>query len=109
MARPLAKLISLLTPERRWAQFSLGTMFVVVTVLCVLCAWLAVKVNRAHRQRDAVDAIRRLGGYAAYEPAGPSWLRELLGDDFFAHVVEAGTDLGIRADFDREGKASCGS
>jgi hypothetical protein len=53
MLKPLAKLLSMLTPKRRWAQFSLGTMFVVVTVLCV---WLGVVVNRAHRQRDSVAA-----------------------------------------------------
>ncbi|HVC95631.1 MAG TPA: hypothetical protein VND64_18200 [Pirellulales bacterium] len=33
----LAKLVALLTPKRRWAQFSLATMFIVVTALCV---WL---------------------------------------------------------------------
>ena len=35
MARPLAKLLSMRTPKRRWAQFSLATLFVVVTTLCV--------------------------------------------------------------------------
>jgi hypothetical protein len=33
MAKPIAKLVYLLTPKRRWAQFSLATMFVVVTVI----------------------------------------------------------------------------
>jgi hypothetical protein len=67
MAQPFAQLIALLTPKRRWAQFSLGTMFVVVTVLCV---WLAVQVNRAHRQRDAVAALRKLGAAVFYvDPA----------------------------------------
>jgi hypothetical protein len=51
MAKPLAKLVKRLTPKRRWAQFSLFTMFVVVTVLCV---WLSVVVNRAHRLREVV-------------------------------------------------------
>src|SRR4029077_3844228 len=59
MAKPLAKLVALITPKRRWAQYSLATMFVVVTALCV---WMAVAVNRAHRQRDAVAAIKALGG-----------------------------------------------
>jgi hypothetical protein len=54
MAKPLAKLHSLITPKRRWAQFSVATMFVVVTVLCI---WLEVVVNRVHRQRDAVVAM----------------------------------------------------
>jgi hypothetical protein len=54
MAKPLAKLVALITPKRRWAQFSLAAAMAVVTVICV---WLAVVVNRAHRQRDAVAAI----------------------------------------------------
>jgi hypothetical protein len=38
-------------------------MFVVVTVLCV---WLSVVVNRAHRQRDAAHAILALHGSVGY-------------------------------------------
>jgi len=93
MAKPFSMLVTVVTPERRWAQFSLATMFVVMTVLCV---WLAVVVNRAHQQRDAVAAIRALGGAVMYdydfdaagvqirnaEPPGPAWLRRLLGVDF---------------------------
>jgi hypothetical protein len=59
MAKPIAKLLSMLTPNRRWAQFSLATMFVVVTVLCV---WLAAQVRRANRQREVMAAIEPLGG-----------------------------------------------
>jgi biopolymer transport protein ExbD len=47
MARPLA----FLKPERRWAQFSLATVFIIMTTICVL---LGVWVSRTHRQRDAV-------------------------------------------------------
>jgi len=93
MAKPLAKLVKLLTPKRSWVQFRLITVFVVVTGLCV---WLAVQVNRAHRQRDAVAAIHALGGAVMYdydfdaagnqirnaEPPEPAWLRRLLGVDF---------------------------
>ena len=64
MAKPLAKLISMLTPKRRWAQFSLLTLFVVVTVLCV---WLAIAVNRSNRRRAAIIAINRLGGWVRYD------------------------------------------
>jgi hypothetical protein len=45
MAKPLAKLVTLITPQRQWAQFSLDTMFVVVAALGV---WLAVRANRAN-------------------------------------------------------------
>ncbi len=63
MARPIAKLVSMLTPKRRWAQFSLATMFLVVTVLCV---GLSLVVVPAERQRRAVAAIEALGGQVRY-------------------------------------------
>jgi competence protein ComGC len=55
-------LMKLLAPKRRWAQFSLASMFVVVTVICM---WLALRVNQATRQRDAVVALRKLGAVGA--------------------------------------------
>jgi hypothetical protein len=63
MARPISKLVNLLKPKRRWAQFSLATMFVVVTVLCV---WLSVLADRANRQQAAVAAIEAMGGQVKY-------------------------------------------
>jgi len=92
MAKPLAKLLSLLTPKRCWAQFSLATMFVGVTVLCV---WLAVVVNRAHRQRDAVAAFEALGGTVEYAEPDESaseafpkrFLRRWLARDYFDDVI----------------------
>jgi Leucine-rich repeat (LRR) protein len=106
MAKPLAKLLSMLTPKRRWAQFSLATMFVVVTVLCVS---LSVVVNRANRQQDAVAAIEALGGRVEYaEPdqetsaAFPrQFLRRWLPRDYFDEVREVDlngtqvTDAGL--------------
>lgn len=91
MAKLLAKIVALLTPKRRWAQFSLGSMFVVVTGLCI---WLAIVVNRAHRQREAVAAIEALGGSVEYEEpdetpseAFPkSFLRRWLPRDYFDEV-----------------------
>jgi len=93
MAKPIAKLLSIMTPKRRWAQFSLATMLLVVTVLCVS---LSVVVNWAHRQRDAVAAIQAFGGGAKYaEPddeaseAFPKpFLRRWLPLDYFDKVRE---------------------
>jgi len=95
---PPAKLVALLKPKRRWAQFSLTTVFVVVTVLCVS---LAFAVNRAHRRWEAVVAIEKSGGWVSYDyqrddsgaylpnakPPGPGWLRRMLGDNFLAKPV----------------------
>jgi hypothetical protein len=65
MAKPLAKLMPLLKPKRRWLQFSLGTAFLVVTALCV---GLSLWVVPAQRQRRAVKAIEALGGTVDYVP-----------------------------------------
>jgi len=66
MAKPLAKLLSMLTPQRRWAQFNLATMFIVDAELYFACAWLASQVNRAKKQSDAVTAIEAMGGAVRY-------------------------------------------
>ncbi len=74
-------------------EFSLGTMILVATVVCV---WLAVQVNRAHRQRDALAAIESLGGRVAYDdedtdaPGSPcrKLVANTLGKDYAATVVE---------------------
>jgi Leucine-rich repeat (LRR) protein len=66
-----------------------------------LC-WFAVKIERARRQRETVSAIIEVGGWVRYdyeldasgrriaaaEAPGPTWLRELLGVDFFAEVIQ---------------------
>jgi hypothetical protein len=57
-------------------------------------SWLGVKMKQARRQREAVEAIVKLGGGAKYDyelrsdgkPPGPAWLREFLGLDFLADV-----------------------
>lgn len=89
-------------PKRRRRSFTLNlrTLFVLITVACVLLGW---HVNGAWKQRAAVAAIRELGGRWAYdyeiyqtdnlfsppkgEPPGPAWLRDLIGIDFFTDVV----------------------
>src|ERR1700687_3937460 len=62
-----------------------------------LCGDLAPKSEQKRRERLAVVAIKKLGFgqwveydwelNGDYEPPGPIWLRNLLGQDFFA-VVE---------------------
>jgi hypothetical protein len=63
MTIPFAKLASPIAPLKRWTRFSLATMFVSVAVVCV---WLAIVASRANRQRQAVAAIKSMGGEVAY-------------------------------------------
>lgn len=86
--------------KRRWYQYSLRTLLIIVTFFAVACSWFAVKLQQARRQREAVETIVKFGGAVRYEyqlagtiippeePPGPVWIRKLLGDDFFANVAE---------------------
>jgi hypothetical protein len=57
-------------------------------------------MQQAKRQKEAVEAIVKAGGWVRYEyqnpfsgvrsPPYPAWLRKLLGDDLFNGVVLAG-------------------
>ncbi len=80
--------------RRRRLRYSMRTLLVLVTVLCI---WLGFVVSRAQRQRRTVEKIRRSDphstayyDYQKEDPAalrGPEWLRRWLGDDYFQHVV----------------------
>src|SRR5262245_8259132 len=98
---------------KRWLRFSLRTMLVLITALCI---WLGFQVNAARRQREAVTAILNAGGIVAYDyqvvsrrqrtslapgisswqdysfdsgraTPGPKWLRQYIGDDYFRTAV----------------------
>jgi hypothetical protein len=76
---------------RGWLRFRMRTLLVVVALVGV---WLGWHVNRAERQRRAVDAIRSLGGEIRYsfdmdpdsEGAITRRLRELFGDHHFGRA-----------------------
>ncbi len=76
-------------------------------------------IHRAHVQRDAVAAIRRVGGEAAYgwewsngapvtprsKPPWPEWVRRILGPDFLDTVTFVRL-MGPRCD-DESLRAAC--
>ncbi len=79
--------------RRRWFQYSLRTLLVVMLLASIAMSWFAVKLQRARRQREAVKAIENLGGIVKYDRpwrqlADPPWLWKLLGVDFFASAVD---------------------
>jgi len=73
-------------------------------LLSVGLGWFGWKFREAERQRRAVEAIEKAGGWVSYdyemdedglhtgraESSAPAWLRKLLGEDFFADVVAVG-------------------
>ena len=102
-------------PNRRRFQYSLRTLLLFVLLANVGMAWFGARWRAAGQQREAVAAIRTLRGAVTYDyeadyearllayragkgppvppgppaPPGPAWARRLLGEDFFADVVEA--------------------
>lgn len=81
-------------PERRWYQFSLRALLLVMLVVCFGLAPVAYEQQKAIRQQAAVAAIQKLGGRVEYDPSLPSrsaWQRILLGDDSYGNAT--GLDL----------------
>jgi len=86
--------------RRRWYQYSLRTLLIVVTLAGCGFGWLGWKVREARQQQSAVAVIEKLGGRVIYDygfdsqgnelptatPPGPAWLRSLVGDDCFRCV-----------------------
>ncbi len=74
---------------RRWFQYGLRTLLVVMVLASIAMSWLAMRLQQAERQRQAVEVIERRGGSIAWSPFahGPDWLQELLGRECFRTIV----------------------
>jgi len=79
-------------PKRRSFRFSLRTLLIFMLVVGGAAGW---KIERVRKQREVVAWVHEMGGRVTYEPrgsflehlvAGPEWLRERLGRDFFDDV-----------------------
>lgn len=87
---------------RPWLRFSLRALMLAMTVVCVFLGWLGYHIHRARVQRAAVTALANGGHYVTYDwqhvngsnagpvvPAGATWLREWIGNEYFQEVVKA--------------------
>jgi hypothetical protein len=102
MPSRFVQLAARLKPSRRWCQFSIKSLLVLVAVLALPCGLLAWKLEKKREQRAAIEEIERLGDYSLAiwdwqedeldEPPGPAWLRatgrrllqrRIQGQDFF--------------------------
>jgi hypothetical protein len=82
-------------PRRRWIQFSLRTLMLIMFLLGIGLSWMAAWIQRARQQKEVVEAIAELGGWVCYDcdfdefgepsaPAEPSrlaWLHSLFRED----------------------------
>lgn len=76
--------------RRRWFQFSLGSLFLLVVVLSVPLAWLAYERNKVRKREAAIAAIERLNGNVHFDdsqPFRPAWMGPLLGDNSTSEVA----------------------
>src|SRR4051794_4738222 len=104
-------------PIRRHLRVSLR-----VLMLVVLCSgsWIGWQVNKARRQREAVEAVKQYGGWVHYDwelvngrvakgtkPHAPVWLRKLLGDEFFQEIAEVNlaTDHSAGKQYDNKNRS----
>ncbi len=96
-------IVSLLIRSR--VQFSIRSILLAVVVVAVPCSWLAAEKERAAKQRQAVEEIRKTSNQVSYDyetevsddgdmstgsnsqPRAPQWLRTLFGEDFFNDVA----------------------
>ena len=67
-------------------------------------------MREAERQRRAVEAVRKAGGWVSYdyeigdifpsrgEPSAPAWLRRLIGEDVCSDVIGVGLQYPAKVD-----------
>ena len=78
---------------RRIRRVSLRFLLLSVLLIGIWFGWIA---NRAHEQKNAVDAIERLGGKVWFDGRDkgiPPWIRSNLGDEFFKTAI--GVDVSF--------------
>ena len=64
-------------PRRRWYQFSIWSMLVLLTLVCVAAAYWRRMVTAYEGQATAAEEITKLRGWVTSEPAVPEWMRWL--------------------------------
>ncbi len=109
-------------------QFSVRSLLVLVLAVALPCGWLAGDMKKAREQKKAAGEIEKIAGHmqiadhvrggvttfpnvyydwklalgsnwtANSQPPGAPWLRNLLGEDFFADVVMVSTFSTKNAD-----------
>ncbi len=96
-------------PKLRWYQYSLRTLFLVMTLFASACSWYGYEMNEAAKRRAAIENIVEAGGFVEYctdhpltrgrPPRWFSWMRKLHGDEYLGNAV------GVFFDTDEESNA----
>jgi len=88
-------------PRRRWLRFSLRTMAVLLTVVCLFLGWIGPKWIDAQREAAIVKKLTKTAALIQYDyqrvlnpgepdpvPKGPFLLRYLFGKHIFSRVTK---------------------
>ncbi len=88
--------------RRKWRQFTVRSLLVIVTLAAVFFSWVAVKVREARLEREAAESLASELHYVkynyhltldperkpSYRAPGPRWVNSLIGENIFgAHVA----------------------
>jgi hypothetical protein len=90
-------------PRRRWLRFSLRTLLILVTVICV---WMGIEKSRVLKQDRVATEVRELGGNVflgyRFDPSGkpkefskrsvPAWVTSVIDEKYFLTVVTVNFD-----------------
>ena len=83
-------------PRRRWLQFSLRTLLVLMLVCGAGFGWLAHQVDRARAQKRAAVEIEKLWASVEFEDVSGgmirtavAWLGKLFGEDLTGNVTRS--------------------
>jgi hypothetical protein len=82
-------------------QIGLRSLLLMVVVLAIPCGWLKVRIEQANRQREAVEAIKKLGGAVEYNYAGHGSAWHVVGVILLlpaGMLCGQGTDFYVEAD-----------
>lgn len=72
--------------KRRWPQYRLQTLLLLVALLAVLLSWVRTKLGDEEQERAAAAAVKKMGGEAWWGHR-PLWLRSIAGQYCFEAVV----------------------
>jgi hypothetical protein len=88
--------LQLFRPRRRWFQYRLRTLFVLMTLVCV---WLSYNAWRYQREQEIVAGILAKDPQAVIVWAGPSWL-DWLDKDSVPMIFRRVEEVTIKAQID---------
>jgi hypothetical protein len=91
--------------RRRWFQFSLRTLFLLVLLLSLPLSWFAARMERIRKHKQAIHAVHGLGGRVMLsELVIPPRIWQLLGaeQEYFAVGLYVGLNGTAVTDADLE-------